>query len=272
MAVLTDYHMHSSFSGDSQTHMEEMIKQAISLRLTHICFTEHMDLDFPITEGEPVIDFEVNVDSYLYELLRCRNKYDKQIHINFGIELGLQPHLFNEYEDLIKQYDFDFVIGSSHVCNGRDPYYPSFYKGRSEEEACREYFQSEIDNMKKFSSFDVYGHLDYVVRYCPNKDKEYTYEKYKDLFDEIINMLLEKEIGLEINTSSIKYGLKELHPMSSILKHYKKMGGEIITIGSDAHRPEEIANGFNRATEILNECGFKYYTIFEKRIPKFKKF
>ena len=173
---------------------------------------------------------------------------------------------------MTKQHEFDFIIGSSHICNKRDPYDPAFYEGRTEEEAYREYFQSEIDNLKKFSNFDVYGHLDYVVRYGPNKDKEYTYDKYKDLLDKIIDLLLEKEIGLEINTGGIKRGLKELHPLTAILKRYRKMGGEIITIGSDAHTPEGIANGFNRAAEVLSECGFKYYTIFENRLPEFKRF
>lgn len=272
MAILTDYHMHSSFSGDSTAPMEQMIEQAIRLGLTHICFTEHMDMDFPVTEADPDGKFVVNIDSYLYELLRCRQKYEGQIRINFGLELGLQPHLFKEHAILTKLHDFDFIIGSSHICNGKDPYYPSFYEGRTEEEAYREYFQSEIDNIIKFSNFDVYGHLDYVVRYGPNKDKEYTYEKYKDLLDKILGLLIEKEKGLEINTGGIKYGLCELHPLTAILKRYREMGGEIITIGSDAHTPEVIANGFSRAAEILAECGFKYYSIFENRLPEYKRF
>lgn len=271
MEISADYHMHSSFSGDSEAPMEEMIQKAVSLGLTHICFTEHMDLDFPATEADPAGKFEVNVDSYLYELLRYRKKYDGQIRVNFGIELGLQPQLFREHALLIKQHEFDFVIGSSHICNRRDPYYPDFYEGRTEEEAYREYFQSEIDNIRKFSNFDVYGHLDYVVRYGPNKDREYTYEKYKDLLDQIVELLLEKEKGLEINTGGIKYNLRELHPLTAILKRYRSLGGEIVTIGSDAHTPEGIALGFDRAAEVLAECGFKYYTIFENRLPEFKK-
>lgn len=272
MAILADYHMHSSFSGDSTAYMEQMIEQAIRLGLTHICFTEHMDLDFPVTETDPEGKFVVNIDSYLYELLRCRQKYEGQIRINFGLELGLQPHLNKEHAIITGLHDFDFIIGSSHICNGRDPYYPSFYEGRTEEEAYREYFQSEIDNIIKFSNFDVYGHLDYVVRYGPNRDKEYTYEKYKDLLDKILELLIEKEKGLEINTGGIRYGLRELHPLTAILMRYREMGGETITIGSDAHKPEAIANGFNRALQILSECGFKYYTIFENRMPEYKRF
>lgn len=271
MAILADYHMHSSFSGDSDAPMEQMIQQAVKLGLTHICFTEHMDIDFP-SGTTPAGTFEVNTDSYLYELLTLRSKYASQIKVNFGIEMGLQAHLFREIALYMKQYDFDFVIGSSHLCNGRDPYYPPFYEGRTEEESYREYFQSEIDNLKKFSNFDVYGHLDYVVRYGPNKDREYTYEKYKDLIDRILELLLEKEKGLEINTGGYRKGLKELHPATAILKRYKEMGGEIITVGSDAHVPVNIAQDFAKAAEVLTECGFKYYTVFENRLPEFKRF
>lgn len=263
--------MHSSFSGDSQAPMEDMIKQAISLGFSHICFTEHLDLDFPVTELDPAGKFEVNVDSYLYELLRCRQKYENQIKIGFGIEMGLQPHLADRHQEYIANYPFDFVIGSSHLCHGKDPYYAPFYENRSEDEAYEEYFVSILENIRAFSGFDVYGHLDYVVRYGPNADKYYSYAKYNDLFDSILKALIEKEKGIEINTGGLKKGLKDLHPCRDILKRYKELGGEIITIGSDAHDPSRIGAEFERAKESLAECGFEYYTIFKERKAEFVK-
>lgn len=271
MPVTADYHLHSAFSGDSSTPMEDMIRQGIRLGLTHMCFTEHNDFDYPAGPGEPADLFEVNTDSYLYELIRLREKYADQIRINFGIELGLQPHLMRRNSVYAKSYDFDFIIGSSHVCNRKDPYYPSFYEGRSEEESYREYFSSIIENIRKFSNFDVYAHLDYVVRYGPNKDNAYSYEKYKDLFDTILELLIEKGKGIEINTGGIKSGMKDFHPCRAVLKRYRELGGEIITVGSDAHDPSRIAEHFDRAAEVLKECGFRYYTVFEKRMPEYKK-
>lgn len=272
MAILADYHMHSSFSGDSEAPMESMIQQAIKLGLTHICFTEHMDPDFPVSTGTPAGTFDLNTDSYLYDLLRMRNKYESQIRINFGVELGLQPQLFQFLTEYAAQYHFDFVLASTHLCNKKDPYSPSFFEGRSEEEAYREYFQAEIDNLKLFSNFDVCGHLDYVVRYGPKQDQEYTYEKYKDLIDQILDLLLDKGKGLELNTAGYRQGLKELHPITSILKRYCKLGGDIVTIGSDAHKPEHIAADFAQAAEVLAECGLHYYTVFEYRLPTHVRF
>ncbi len=271
MSIKTDFHMHSSFSGDSQAPMEDMIKQAISLGFSHICFTEHLDLDFPVTELDPAGKFEVNVDSYLYELLRCRQKYEEQIQIGFGIEMGLQPHLAGKHIEYLAQYPFDFVIGSSHLCHGKDPYYAPFYENRSEDEAYEEYFVSILENIQAFSGFDVYGHLDYVVRYGPNSDKYYSYAKYNDLFDSILKALIEKGKGIEINTGGLKKGLKDLHPCRDILKRYKELGGEIITIGSDAHDPSRIGAEFERAKESLVEAGFEYYTIFKERKAEFIK-
>lgn len=269
MAVLSDYHLHSSFSGDSEAPMETMIEQGISLGLTHMCFTEHMDMDFVYPDNEETGQFELNTEAFHDRLLCLQEKYSSRIKILFGVELGLQPHIAGRLSNYIRKYDFDFIIGSSHLCHRKDPYYPSFYENRSEEEAYREYFASILENLKAFSGFDIYGHLDYVVRYGPDKDLNYSYEKYKDILDAVLTLLIEQKKGLEINTGGIAYGLRELNPCTDIIRRYRELGGEIITMGSDAHSPETIASGFGLAADILKACGFRYYTVFEKRRPAF---
>lgn len=269
MAILADYHLHSSFSEDSDTPMKAMIERGIELGLKHMCFTEHMDIDFPCREGEEKGRFEVNTDSYLFDLIRCKEAYADKIKVCFGIELGLQPHISKEIAAYAKSYDFDFIIASSHLCNRKDPYYPEFYEGRTEDEAYLEYFESILDNLKKISNFDVYGHLDYVVRYGPDKDKNYSYRKYADVLDAILFKLIEQGKGIEVNTGGICYGLRELNPCTDIIKRYRELGGEIITVGSDAHTTKRISEGFERAAEILRSCGYRYYTIFEKRTPEY---
>lgn len=271
MPITADYHLHSCFSGDSDTPMEEMIQKGISLGLTSMCFTEHMDMDYVYSKSEEQGMFELNTDSYLYELATLKNKYEGQIKLLFGVELGVQPHLKRELALYSKSYPFDFIIASSHICNRKDPYYPSFYEGRSDEEAYCEYFSSILDNLKAFSNFDVYGHLDYVVRYGKTKDSEYSYEKYKDILDKILETLIDKEKGIEINTGGLAKGLREANPCMGILKRYRELGGEIITVGSDAHDTSRIADCFDRAAEMLSECGFRYYTVFEKRMPEFRR-
>ena len=297
MPITADYHLHSSFSGDSDTPMEEMILRGIELGLTKMCFTEHNDFDYPATKPMPtnagipggiadtaaagtdasdsdiVTDgmFELNPDSYLYDFLKLKEKYVNLITLCFGVELGLQPHLSKENAAFAKAHDYDFIIASSHICNGKDPYYPYFYEGRTQEDAYLEYFESILDNLKSYSNFDVYGHLDYIVRYGPKKDEGYSYEAYHDIFDRILDRLISMEKGIEINTAGLAKGMHDANPCIGVIRRYRELGGEIITVGSDAHKPEQITYAFDRAADILKDCGFRYYTTFEKRSPSFHR-
>ena len=175
----TDFHIHSSFSADSDTPMEAMVQAGIGKGLSVMCFTEHMDIDFA---NDPDCAFEVDTAAYRRELLRLKERYASQIELLFGIELGLQPHLAQRHRDYLSGWPFDFVIGSSHLINGQDPYYPEFFQGKQETDCYRSYFQSVLDNLKAFSGMDVYGHLDYVVRYGPNKDRYGTFERIKQKY------------------------------------------------------------------------------------------
>ncbi|MGN0306803.1 MAG: histidinol-phosphatase HisJ family protein [Lachnospiraceae bacterium] len=268
MPIQADMHTHSSFSSDCDIPLEEMINHARSLGLTHYCVTEHLDLDFPIHPVDQ-LDFLLDTHSYLEKARFLQKNCPSDFRLLIGVELGLQPHLGKQLQAFVREHSFDFVIASSHLCHGKDPYYPDFYEGRTEEEAYREYFTSVLENIQAFDSFDVYGHLDYVVRYGPYKDTRYSYEKYRDILDSILQLLLEKGKGIELNTGGVKYGLKELHPCTPLLKRYKELGGEIITVGSDAHKPENIAAHFAWAQEVLKAGGFNYYTIFKNRRPEF---
>ncbi len=269
MPILTDCHLHSHHSGDSDAPMEEMILKGIGLGLNTICFTEHNDFNYPAAPDEPEDLFLLNADSYLYELLGLKEKYADRIKVLFGLELGLQPEVFRANAVFARSHEYDFIIGSSHICHGKDPYYPAFFEGRSDEEAYREYFQSELENARQFSNYDVYGHLDYVVRYGASQDRDYCYDKYRDILDAILETLLEKEKGLELNTGGIKAGLRDFNPCMDVLKRYREHGGERITVARDAHDPDHMGGHFDRAADVLAECGFRYYTVFEKRLPTF---
>lgn len=264
--IIADFHSHSSFSSDSDTPMEQMIQAAVDKGLKYLCFTEHMDKDFPVTNG---LDFLLDTPAYLKEFLQMKEKYKKQIHLLFGVELGLQPHLKDWMNAYISEFPFDFIIGSSHLCNGRDPYYPEFFQGRSEDEAYLEYFESILTNLDAYSDFDIYGHIDYVVRYGPNKNQFYTYQKYREILDAILEKIIDLNLGIELNTGGFKYGLGHPNPCEEVLIRYRQLGGELITIGSDGHRPQELAYDFDKAAQVMKDCGFTHYAIYEKRTPVF---
>lgn len=262
--ITADYHIHTSLSEDSTAPMEEMIEQGIRAGLTVMCFTEHMDKDYP---GGGAGYFEVDTKAYRERFLECRAKYADRIELLFGIELGLSPDLAQWQREYTESWPFDFVIGSSHLVHGEDPYYPEFYKD-GEEEGYRRYFESVRENLEAFSDIDTYGHIDYVVRYGPDKNKNYTYEKYRSEIDSILTALIDKKIALEVNTGGYKYGLGEPNPAAEVIKRYRELGGSLITVGSDAHEPQYLAYEFERAGEVLRACGFGYYTQFRGRVPE----
>lgn len=265
--MLWDTHMHSQYSGDSDAAQDVMINAAIEMGLAGICFTDHLDIDYP---EQPDL-FLLDLPNYTASVLAQREQYQNRLDIRLGIELGLQPHLAALHTDILSQYPFDFVIGSSHVVHGFDPYFSKFYEGRLEEVCYREYFESILENIRAFDGFDVYGHIDYVVRYGPNRNEQYTYAKYSDVIDEILKLLIEKGKGIEINTGGFKYGLGHPNPTEEIIERYHELGGEIITIGADAHAPEHVAYDFAKVPEILKKAGFRYFTVYKERKPDFIK-
>ena len=261
----TDFHMHTEFSKDSESSPELMIKAAIRLGLDSICITDHHDEDF-VEEG-----FLIEFENYFSTLQYLQEKYRDRIHIRIGMEYGLQPHLGESCQNLVKKYPFDFVIGSKHLLDGANPYYRSCFINMTDEEAYKRWFVELLDDVKAVKDFDVLGHLDYVVRYGTEQHHTYTYEKNAELIDEILKIIVSQNKGLEINTGGWKYGLPFAHPHTDVLKRYRELGGEIITIGSDAHKPEHVAYDFHKVSKILKACGFKYYTEFCQRKPIFRQ-
>ena len=152
-----------------------------------------------------------------------------------------------------------------------DPAAEKLFTDRTDKEAYRLMMETTLENVRTSECFQTLGHLDYVVRYGKSREKEYSYTDYADIIDEILKLLIEKEKGLEVNSAGLKYGLPFAHPHPDVLKRYRELGGEIITIGADAHKPEHIAYDFAKAEEILKSCGFKYYTEFQDRKPIFKQ-
>ena len=264
---LYDMHMHTHFSGDSEANPFDLAQKAYEIKLAGICFTDHLDIDYRETPGL----FDLDIPSYKKEISLVKEQFSDKLDIGWGIELGLQPYLAEKNAQIIAENPFDFVIGSTHVIKQIDIYFPPYYEGRNEDECYREYFEETLTNAQSNVDFDVYGHLDYVVRYGPNKNKYYSYVKFADIIDEILRTLIHKGKGIELNMAGFKYGLGHAHPTMETLKRYRELGGEILTIGSDGHAPEQIAWDFEKVPAILKEAGFDYFTTYKNRKPEFRK-
>lgn len=266
--ILTDSHMHTAFSSDSDTPMETMIQASIQKGLHSICITDHHDILFPaLYDG---LDFQLDTPSYIEEFLRLKEIYGHKINLRLGVELGVMPDTGDLLRGYLAQYGhhFDFVLGSTHLVDRKDPYHPDYYGSFSkEQDGFLRYFQENMKNLLNFDGMDSFGHYDYAVRYAPNKDLYYRPSDYTDTIDAFLTLLIDKGIALELNTAGLKYGMKQANPHIDILKRYRELGGELLTIGADGHKPEHIAWDFQKAHAILKEAGFSYYTLFEGRKP-----
>jgi histidinol-phosphatase (PHP family) len=263
--MLSDYHLHSDFSGDCKVPMEEMIQAAIKLNIDRLCFTEHHDLDFP----HPKIDFTLDIDKYFEVLKGYQRHYKDNIQILAGIELGMQEHLYPALSNIVSKYPFDFVLASNHLANGLDVYDKIYFENRSQYKGYLEYFEDILKNVTNYTDYDSYGHLDYVIRYGEFPEKKLAYQDFKDVLDAILRQIIQNGKGIEINTSGYRYNLGEPHPSENILRHYKELGGEIITIGSDAHLPKHLMNNFDKGKDLLRKVGFTNFTTFVARKAEF---
>ena len=273
--IQADMHMHTWFSTDSEACPRDMADEAVRKGLKTICFTDHFDKDDLEWGEEGIFD----VDAYFAEMQKLQEEYAGKLNIRIGIELGLRTYLKDYYEELTKKYPFDFVIGSVHNVPYKkdaegnilytDPAAEKLFTDRTDKEAYRLMMETTLENVRTSDCFQTLGHLDYVVRYGKSREKEYSYTDYADIIDEILKLLIEKEKGLEVNSAGLKYGLPFAHPHPDVLKRYRELGGEIITIGADAHTPDKIAYAFDKAATVLENCGFRYYTVFKDHKPKF---
>lgn len=270
--ILTDCHVHSSFSSDSQTPMVAMVEKALDYNFEAFYITDHMDYDFPVSEG---LDFLFSPEDYMNSIHKLKERYQDRILIYSGVEAGLKPNVAGNITSLLSSYDFDLVIGSVHLVDNIDPYLPCFWENKTQKEALTSYFNEVLKNLKIFHDFDVLGHLDYVIRYASksaaNEPAFFSYEDYRDVLDEILTFIVSHDIALEVNTAGYKTNPSQPNPHKEIIRRYLSLGGEMISIGSDAHNPEFYGYSFDRVRNLLFSLGINTYTTFVQRKPVFHK-
>lgn len=274
--IRSDNHVHTSFSADSSTPMQAMVQRAMELDLSSLCFTDHIDYGFPSDYYH--MDFLFSIEDYFKTIQNLSEEYPS-IQIRTGIELGLKCDSAKEIMAVPKLYPFDFVIGSTHLVNNLDPYYEEYWETYGEENGISLYYETTYQNIQMNFDFDVYGHIDYIIRYCPairkaqkaDSNNEAFYQhminKNKEILDEILLALIHSQKGIEVNTAGLKYGLGHPNPHEKIIKRYHELGGTILTAGSDAHETRHLAFSFEKLPKLLLACGFKHYTEFHKRRP-----
>jgi len=258
---MIDLHVHSQFSSDCDELMEDTIKEAINKKIDVIAITDHIDYDYK----DPSISFDFDLDVFLKEIKSLKNKYKDKIKILIGLELGLQEHITEKLINLTNQYAFDFIIGSFHTVDSKDLYRGEFYEGKTPYDAWDIYLEEVYSTLLIFDNISVLGHLDLIKRYN-EAVRTVKLSSYKEKLEKIFKLIIEKNIGLEVNTSGLRktYDLNETLPSKEILELYYKCGGKIITIGSDSHTKETLVKDYKKVKSMLKSIGFEDLYIFEK--------
>ncbi len=266
--ILPDYHVHTSYSPDSKMEPEEAIRAAIKAGVTDICFTEHMDLGHHMEMYDKAPDFKGQEET----ISRLREKYP-EIKIGKGIEVGYIADTAKQTAEVLEKQNFDYVLLSTHCADGLDCGLPESKRGRDKLTAYKKYLETVYESVtddRLTAYYDCVSHIGYIAKGLHYEDNTFPYQMFPELFDNILSEIIKRGKGIEVNTSGLDRGGHVL-PHPSIIRRYKELGGQIITIGSDAHKSEKVGAYIKDALTIIADAGFEEITLFQNREPRFVK-
>ena len=186
--------------------------------------------------------------------------------------MGLQPHILEQCDDYLAD-DFDFIIASFHTAEKNDLYNGDFFENYSQWEAYLQYLKTVLKVVKIYDNYSVLGHLDIIRRYGDFDLQPDLMENNKaaELIREILKVIIANNKGLEVNTSGYRIDGQNPLPSFEILKVYYQLGGKILTIGSDSHNTNTLANKFDYTISELKKIGFTELSTFSNMQPEFHK-
>ncbi len=260
--MISDMHVHSSFSADSNEDMAQTLAVAQALGMKEICFTDHYDWDFPLGRN-----WVCDLDGIQAETARL-NAVQDDVRVAFGVEMGvrLEPGVIAESERILSAYPFDNVVASVHLVQGVDPYFPDYFDGLTRQEGFSRYVETLYACLRQTDFYTIAGHIDYPSKGCPYDDKRFRYEDAPDVLDALFRLVIEKGKAIEINTSVLKKLGGQSQDMA-IYKRYVELGGEYVSFGSDAHKKGDLGFRFAEAVEFARAAGIRYYATFEAMRP-----
>ena len=257
-----DYHMHTTVSFDAKGTAEEMVAAAVKAGLKEICFTDHIDYEIGVEKQIMVFDTETYNAAYDHLV------EPEGLKIRRGMEFGLKRYNQADLRRDLQRRHFDFVLGSVHFVDEVDIYWKPFWVDKTVEQAYLRYLEETLECVRVHDDYDVLGHLTYLGKCSANPEKvPILYGNYREVVDEIFRILVAKGKGIEINTSGLERCGAFL-PDREYLRRFKELGGQIVTVGSDAHHANRVGQYCTEAVQTVQEI-FGYVCTFEDRKPQF---
>lgn len=259
-----DLHTHTSFSFDGEYGAEEMVFRAYELGIKRYAITDHLEIN------------EYHLPEFRYpEILKeakavipgLIEKYKGKIDLIRGIELGQPVHDTALAEKLLSEGQYDYIIGSCHMIRGYQDFYFLDYDENDPVKLLDVYFD-ELIEMAEWGKFDTLAHITYPLRYIVgDKGKKIDMTRYEKQLERLFSLIIERNIALEINTSGLRQNIGETLPGEELLRKYYNMGGRLITMGSDAHKPEDIGKGIAEGIALAKKIGFSAVSVYKNRKP-----
>lgn len=263
---LIDYHIHPGYSLDATGTIEEFCQEALRKRLKEICFTTHFDTDplrkkidpFMIIEGKTV-PLQKGLPTYFREVKEAQSRYEQRgLAVRLGLEVDYAPHFEEELRETLSGIKVDFLLGSIHCLEGvaftdRREYERCFQR-KSVREMSRRYFEN-LTSLVKSNLFDCVAHLDGYKKYGFTYYGEKIFTAHRDYIEPVLELMSSHDLGIEVNTGSLRRGFRDLYPSAEILKLVRDFGVKVVALGSDAHHPEEVGYEIRRAIESLAHLG-----------------
>lgn len=278
---LIDCHTHTRFSVDSEADEIKMIERAIDLGLTAYAITDHCEANrwyskeyYGDVKVYPYFDSGKDYEASVARISELRDKYSGKIKLIVGTELGQAQEFPEIAENVLKDERLDFMIGSLHQLPATEDFALMDYSGFSHDDivALLDRYFSHIYELCKWGKFDVLGHLTYTLRYIEGENGfKIDMSRYDEQIAESFRLLARKGKGIEINTSGMRQAYGRAFPELKYVKLFKDMGGEILSLGSDAHFVEHLGAHIGRGAEIARQAGFDRVAYFERHKPQFVK-
>lgn len=259
---ISDSHTHSENSFDGNDSIIMMCENAYNLGLYSLTVTDHCECQDYFSEN-----YKDSISKSIIDISKARALYHNKLIVLTGIELGQPTQYISAAKDALSLTDYDFVLGSLHNLKGEKDFYFLKYNEENVSKLLERYF-NEVLELVQQNWFDSLAHLTYPMRYIEGNTKiNINLNAYKEIIDEILITLIKNDKALEVNTSGLRQKIGKTLPDGQIIKRYRELGGKYITLGSDAHRWGDIASGIEEGLYEILQCGFKHFTVFEKRQP-----
>jgi len=265
---LSDYHFHTRCSTDSQATLAQQAKAAMAAGVQELCVTDHWNLlDQQGNRLTAVYDWGPSLEQWK----KLRGRWPGKLELRLGVEVGngvLDPAAVDASLTIP---ELDFVIGSLHsqsaAAGGRGIFTVSRECAKKEDGvAIIDDYMDMLEELVGTGGWDVLGHVIYPLRYIP-AEYELDLRPWWDRLAEVFRAVIAQGKGVELNTSAGA----TVGQWRDVLALYRDLGGEVLTLGSDAHRPQHMAAAFPRALELIRELGFRYLCVYRRRTPLFCK-